>query len=640
MKLALFISDMHQNFAKTLIKTMEKYVQERNVELHIFASFGLQDNNVLHAEGQKSILYLPNLNHYQCIMVAGDTMARYDMHNELMGYLRRNATCPILGIRHEEAGYFNVLVHNQAAMCEMTKHFIYEHGFKDICFVTGRMQSKDAVERLAGYKEAMLEADIRVTSEMIFEGDYWRNKGREIVDYFRQYRGGELPQAIVCSNDYMALSVCDELIKRGYRIPEDVCVSGFDDLDEAQMYIPPLTTVRVQFDRMAVAAVDMAISLANGQALPNVRWCESGMHYRGTCGCNKQAVSFQKDIYHRQMLTMRYIAKQAVYMQTEFNTVSTEEECFECLQSYLKDAGVDSYYVCLKKQNVSQEELDKYLDAYNDELTVRHTAADSRQERAVSLRLFVDKEQGAVYEDILFDKQDILPAKYVKNLEKKACIITPIHSLNEAYGYIVFQMSDDTDAIPNERFELLCLYFGDTLRRIYMYQNLLSVREAMHLYLRDPLTDIFNRRGFEQQYVEMMDASKKDGITLAIVSVDMDDLKEINDRLGHQCGDAAICSVANALSSALHEGEMCARIGGDEFEAILRMDSPGRIEAFQKAFGEALKKENEAVTDAYVVGASVGVCVANQPATMAEYMHRADVLMYEEKKRRHKEIRG
>ena len=52
-----------------------------------------------------------------------------------------------------------------------------------------------------------------------------------------------------------------------------------------------------------------------------------------------------------------------------------------------------------------------------------------------------------------------------------------------------------------------------------------------------------------------------------------------------------------------------------------------------------MKKVNEAISEAYIVGASVGICVVNQPATMAEYMHRADVLMYEEKKRRHGEAK-
>lgn len=634
MKIAFFISDLHQMFGKQLIKTMEKYAEERKVELHVFASFGLQDNNLLHAEGEKSILYLANPENYQCIIVAGDTMARYDMHDELMGHLERNTKCPILGIRYEEPGHYNLLVKNSSAMYEMTKHFLEVHGMKDICFVTGRMQSKDANERLEGYLTAMREAELPVTDAMIFEGDYWRNKGAEIVEHFVSKRDGVAPECVICSNDYMALSVADELIKRGYRVPEDVCVSGFDDIEEAQMYLPSLTSVKVQFDRMALAALDMAISLANKKAIPLTQWCEYENHYRGSCGCDLHKVEFNKDIYHRQMLSMRNIAKHAVYMQSDFNGASSEDECLDCFAEFIKGIGVESYYICLKRQNISEEEMDKYYNRYDKNIPWERAAAASKRERMVSLRLVSENGQPAVKEDILFDKQDILPAKYADRLKNKLSIMEPIHSLNEAYGYAIFQMTDDPDAIPNERFELLCLNFGDSLRRIYVHQNLLSVRDAMYLYLRDPLTDIYNRRGFEKNFVEVSNWAKNEGINLALISMDMDGLKEINDGFGHKAGDNALRRTADALEHSLKGKEFCARIGGDEFAAILLIDEPGRIDSFKEEYAKELEIANGQIEEGYILQSSMGVVEIDHHATMAEYMHQADILMYENKKQR------
>lgn len=634
MKIAFFISDLHQMFGKQLIKTMEKFAIERNVELHVFASFGLQDNNLLHAEGEKSILYLANPENYECIIVAGDTMARYDMHDELMGHLERNAKCPILGIRYEEEGHYNLLVKNHSAMYEMTKHFLDVHGMKDICFVTGRMQSRDANERLDGYRAAMSEAEIPVTDAMIFEGDYWRNKGPEIVSHFIGKRNGKLPECIICSNDYMALSVADELIKRGYRIPQDICVSGFDDIEEAQMYLPALTSVKVQFDKMAIAALDMAIALANKKAIPMNQWCEYENHYRGSCGCDWHKVDFNKDIYHRQMLSMRNIAKHAVYMQSDFNGATSEDECLDCFREFVKDLGVDSYYICLKKQNILEDEVERYYSRFNKDTPLERAEAASKRERMVSLRLLSENGAEPVKEDILFDKQEILPSKYAHNLKNKLSIMEPIHSLNEAYGYAIFQMSDDPDAIPNERFELLCLSFGDALRRIYVYQNLMSVRDAIHLYLRDPLTDIYNRRGFDKNFVEISNWAKNEGIHLALISIDMDGLKEINDNFGHKAGDEALCKTANALEHSLRGKEFCARIGGDEFAAILLLDEQGRIESFQEEYKRELIIANTQIEDGYVLRSSMGIVEVDHHATMSEYMHQADVLMYENKKQR------
>ena len=634
MKIAFYISDLHQMFGKQLIKTMEKYAEERKVELHVFASFGLQDNKLLHAEGEKSILYLANPENYQCIIVAGDTMARYDMHDELMGHLARNAKCPILGIRYEEEGHYNLLVKNQSAMYEMTKHFLEVHGMKDICFVTGRMQSRDANERLEGYRVAMQEADIPVTDAMIFEGDYWRNKGAEIVEHFISKRNGALPECVICSNDYMALSVADEFINRGYRIPEDVCVSGFDDIEEGQMYLPSLTSVEVQFDKMAIEALDMAISLANKKAIPMSQWCEYENHYRGSCGCNTHKVEFNKDIYHRQMLSMRNIAKHVVYMQSEFNEASDEEECLDCLALFLQNMGVDSYYVCLKNQDISEEEMERYYNRYDKNIPLERAAALSKRARMVSLRMFSEHGGKPVKTDILFDKQDILPAMYADRLQNKLSIMEPIHSLNEAYGYVVFQMTEEPDAVPNERFELLCLNFGDALRRIYMHQNLLSVRDAMYLYLRDPLTDVYNRRGFEKNYLEVSSWAKNEGVGMALAGMDMDGLKEINDGLGHKAGDEALCATAKALEQSLRGKEFCARLGGDEFAAVLVLDEPGRIERFREEFAKALMTAGERLEGKYSLQSSMGIVEMDHRATMSEYMHNADVLMYENKKQK------
>ncbi len=636
MKLAFFISDLYQPFGRQLIKTMEKYAKERKVEMHVFASFGLQDNNILHAEGEKSILYLPNLEQYQCILVAGDTMARYDMHDELMGHLRRNAKCPIIGIRYKEDGCYNVLVHNMNSMREMAEHFLKVHGFEDICFVTGRMESTDAQERLEGYKAVMQEAGLEVRPDMVFEGDYWRNKGPEIVDYFMKARNGKLPPVIICSNDYMALSVCDEVIRRGYRIPEDVCVTGFDDLDEAQLYIPSMTSIKVEFDKMAISAMDMAISLANGKEMPKTRWCETKAYFRGTCGCNLHEINFNKDFYHRQMLFLSDTTKQAIYMQSDFNDASTEEECFGHLQNFLKNLNVESYYVCLKKQDISQDEVDRYFDRYRGKTPSERAEAVSKHERRINLRMVVENGE-MIYENIVFDKHEILPKKYEDRLHEKVSIIMPIHSLNETYGYIVFQMEDDEEAIPNERFELLCMYFGDTLRRIYMHMNLLSVQDAMHMYLRDPLTNIYNRRGFEKCFVQVAGWAQKEGIDMAIVSLDMDGLKKINDNYGHAAGDDAIKGIANALAATLCGEEFCARIGGDEFEAVLLLDKPGRIEEFKNEFALRIREANLSGKNSYLLDASLGVFVLAQQMTMAECMHEADILMYEDKRKKQTE---
>ena len=112
----------------------------------------------------------------------------------------------------------------------------------------------------------------------------------------------------------------------------------------------------------------------------------------------------------------------------------------------------------------------------------------------------------------------------------------------------------------------------------------------------------------------------------------MDGLKDINDTYGHAAGDEALKGIAECLSSALNEGEIAARIGGDEFEAVLILNNAARIGQFIRAFRNAIKKANANRSVEYTLGASVGTCEVSEWESLMECMSKADKVMYIEKK--------
>src|SRR5262249_59337986 len=85
----------------------------------------------------------------------------------------------------------------------------------------------------------------------------------------------------------------------------------------------------------------------------------------------------------------------------------------------------------------------------------------------------------------------------------------------------------------------------------------------------DPLTGILNRRGLEQRLERELVTAQESRVPLSILVIDCDDFKEINDRAGHEFGDALLCEVAEALVRAVPDGAEAARLGGDEFVVML-----------------------------------------------------------------------
>ncbi len=151
----------------------------------------------------------------------------------------------------------------------------------------------------------------------------------------------------------------------------------------------------------------------------------------------------------------------------------------------------------------------------------------------------------------------------------------------------------------------------------------------------DPLLDIFNRRGFERELARSLAYVKRYGTQAALVFIDLDGFKAVNDRHGHAAGDALLKAAAAALAAHVRASDVVARLGGDEFGVL--MWNVGEPQAAAKA--RELENIIEPVTVAHgsarlSVGASAGIVPLSGDATPAAIMDAADKAMYARKKER------
>lgn len=151
----------------------------------------------------------------------------------------------------------------------------------------------------------------------------------------------------------------------------------------------------------------------------------------------------------------------------------------------------------------------------------------------------------------------------------------------------------------------------------------------------DPLLDILNRRGFERELVRSLAYVKRYGAAAALILIDLDGFKAVNDRHGHAAGDALLKAVARQLVGQVRASDVVARLGGDEFAVL--MWNLGAAQATAKA-GEletAIAAAGVRHGDARLsVGASAGIVPLAPDATPAEISDAADKAMYARKKQR------
>ena len=154
-------------------------------------------------------------------------------------------------------------------------------------------------------------------------------------------------------------------------------------------------------------------------------------------------------------------------------------------------------------------------------------------------------------------------------------------------------------------------------------------RQALH----DSLTDLPNRLLLRERLISAVTASAADGEPFGLMLLDLDRFKDVNDTLGHPMGDLILQQVGPRLRSVLKDGDLIARVGGDEFAVLLPRASADQAEAVARRLLEALETPFPVPGRMITTGASIGIAMFPNHATGADaLMRQADVAMYAAKR--------
>jgi diguanylate cyclase (GGDEF)-like protein len=159
-------------------------------------------------------------------------------------------------------------------------------------------------------------------------------------------------------------------------------------------------------------------------------------------------------------------------------------------------------------------------------------------------------------------------------------------------------------------------------------------RQANHVALHDPLTGLPNRALLFERLVSAMNRSRRTGALIAVMYIDLDTFKAVNDTFGHRIGDEVLVILAQRLTAHLRPGDTVARLGGDEF-AVLCDDiaDEAHLEPIADRVLDAFRLPFDVSTGPVEVRASVGIGIGDWTATPEDILDDADTAMYEVKRR-------
>jgi diguanylate cyclase (GGDEF)-like protein/PAS domain S-box-containing protein len=158
--------------------------------------------------------------------------------------------------------------------------------------------------------------------------------------------------------------------------------------------------------------------------------------------------------------------------------------------------------------------------------------------------------------------------------------------------------------------------------------------ELLRLSTIDELTGLKNRRAFLETAVPQLKVARRMGHGLTLLFIDLDQMKEINDKLGHLQGDRALIDTADVLRGTVRESDLIGRVGGDEF-CVLLVGTSEDADVSATRLQEAVEEHNKKAQRPFTLSLSIGSTTFDpeDPSSIEQLMDRADRSMYEDKAR-------
>jgi diguanylate cyclase (GGDEF)-like protein len=280
---AFFIAELEGDYACLFNRGIFDGAMDNDVNLLVFP--GKTPKIPYFYQYQCNVIYdLVNVDNVDALILPSGLYCNYLSKEEYEKFYRRYLPLPIVSITIPLPEAVNVVVNNKKGLYDALNHLIRDHHCRRIAFIKGPEFNSEAEERYAVYLEVLNENKLPYDPDLVCPGDFTCYAATEAVNTLLDIRKVKF-DALVAANDEMALTAMAALQSRNIRIPEDVAVVGFDDVEGARISSPSLTTVRQPIYEMAKKSVDLATSLIRGERVSANIIMNTEVVIRESCGC-------------------------------------------------------------------------------------------------------------------------------------------------------------------------------------------------------------------------------------------------------------------------------------------------------------------------------------------------------------------
>lgn len=630
-KIALFVNGYCGEIVSQYMKGFWHNLEENTVDVYSFCAFPSFIMREDEMQGEMNIYHLPDLRDFDVAIVVSNGLDYLNVCDDL--YKRCvEAEIPFImsGYKTDE-GHF-IMSDNVVGTRQLIEYIVDDLGCKDIAFLAGGRTNIDSNVRMNIVREVMASRGLHLP-ETMEEDDTrlyysnWEHQGA--IDYINNILAKKaIPEIIICANDELAMVSCNVLEEAGYRIPEDVMVTGFDNSYLAKIYDPSISSVDQRYEQLGVECANIIKGIFAGDTTLKEVVVSSEFCKRESTGSESEedVAGIRRKVGKREFLdTSNDTGFSRKVSEIERQILASER--FDDIHYHLKDAyNMYEYYENKPFHILLDERYKKSINEMQDDFRA--------YEYSDNFDAVYSREDGVVYEPTVINRHQLVP-NIVDLKKNRYFLFAPLHEYGLTFGYII--LCDDISVISSKNAvkkyeDSISVAFGRLVQSLKL--NDLN-KKLFEISQTDSLTHVKNRNAYDQKEKEYDSWIANNGSSLcfSIAVFDINDLKVVNDTFGHEKGDFYIQNSCQLICQHYKHSPVY-RIGGDEFVVILTGDDQtNKYDILNKMTEEmrSLRASDLPIERKVFISGGIADYDAENDKCFADVFKRADSVMYNNK---------
>lgn len=354
--IGLFIDWLDNQYKLDFINGAGDFARKHQINLLCFEGGCI--HSIREYEAQRTILFdLVDQENVDGLIIMSAVIGHFTTRDVISEFCRRFHPLPVVSIAMKFDDIPSMLNDNTAGMRDLMTHLIKVHGFSRMAFIMGPAGNQDALERYETFLAVLGEHGITPDENLVVQGDFTKQSGMDAVRTLLDDRKVNF-DVIVAASDDMALGALDELGSRGIKVPEDVALVGFDNLEMASYSSPALTTVAQPFYEQGWRAAEIIWDRIRKRPVPLEVQIPTKLILRDSCGCFSELTSkaagtgpignhssYEDFIRQRQHIVAKIIQKNGYLFSDRSSDFYSEfiEQMLEALWNELENNHKNSF---------------------------------------------------------------------------------------------------------------------------------------------------------------------------------------------------------------------------------------------------------------------------------------------------------